>query len=159
MHLTGTIETDGTLGALSSGNIVDFSFRRVFDTVDSIFGPTGSPIETVTIDTTGLTATANALVITGDFEFEVSVFASGTGGALAFGSEVSGNLTEIRTNSIFFSFGLFPGYPVPPTGFEATEAAPVDAVFATAAVVPLPAGAWLLLGGLGALVLGRRISA
>lgn len=166
VNVSGFIETDGTLGVLDASNIVAYRVEWTFDIHDegfdqSTFDPSPSYIGSEqTVDVAGLFATETEIQITGAFELGGGYF-FGLGLLPGFGGYSASFGWEGGDLILDQGGGFFSGSPYLSTGgagFKATEAFPANSTLATAAtVVPLPAGAVLMLGGLGVLAgMARR---
>lgn len=160
--LGGFIETDGTLGALTAANILSYRISWNFDVHNAFFDQSsfdplpGYIYSEETVDVSGLFATPTEILVTSPFEIGGGYyFGLGLiGGFGGYGATFSWDSGTLRLDQ---GGGFFAGTPYLSgvAGFNASEAFPANSALATAAV-PLPAGAWLLLGGLGALGLARR---
>jgi hypothetical protein len=69
-HVAGFIETDGTIGSLSAGNLVDWSLEITdgLDTPDTLLGPLSGNSSFVSVDQTDQSATSAAIL----FDFSAS---------------------------------------------------------------------------------------
>lgn len=152
-NVSGTIETNGTFGSLTTGDILNWAFTLTSPTLQ------GGPTDTISTANqsqffvlgSGLTATATTL----SFDFlssTIVIFQGGSNSNFVCLDGFSYNCSGSGDST--FSFGFGPG------GFaESVEILgnTVIATNGTSATVPLPAAMPLALAGIGALVVaGRR---
>ncbi|MBY8974940.1 VPLPA-CTERM sorting domain-containing protein [Rhodobacteraceae bacterium NNCM2] len=149
--VTGTIETDGTLGVLATGNITDWELA-LFDGVDNftLFGD-GSANDNSQFVVVGsnLTATVNEIV----FDFTpgtgLALFQAPTTGSGQTFFCIEGGLCGAGAQSLTVLAG---------TTFSNAVSSPQTGTvtIGTVSAVPLPTGAALLLTGLAGFAVLRR---
>jgi hypothetical protein len=148
-QVSGFISTDGTIGALTVGNVTDWSLLlNDGSTTKTLTGPLSGNNSGLTLLGSDLTATATGLF----YNFSQTtnnhvVFANFTGGqlySLCF-EGATGNCDGIPS-----AIGLSLPYPV-------VSAIPEQGIVEIASTTPLPAALPLLAGGLGVIgLLARR---
>jgi hypothetical protein len=156
--VSGTIETDGTLGTLSTSNILSWAFtiaspnlgQGTPQSIDSVsaFAAFGSLAWQAS---SGLTATATELL----FDFSAAGFTyfsgSATDGWCLSGAGGCGSVNGPGAGEYLY-YGVFGG----PAEYVATTAQNLVIATTTAPAVPVPASLPLLVAGLGGFAIWRR---
>lgn len=153
--VTGTVETDGTTGTLSSGNFIDWNLDLSDGTTSFTLIGNGSPGDNSGVKVLGTSVSATATELTFDFTQSTGYILFQTpnpgSGQTWFCIENDGCTLEpedtFTVNPTSSSSGVIASNPQSGVVTWATvEVAPV----------PLPAGGWLLLSAVGAAAGLRR---